>query len=76
MTNLDRSETPLAQLIVGGWSTDCSHCGGNADATEDFHHHGGPRGAYSSGSSLSDTNGCGARFTNTDDEIVQRIRAR
>lgn len=74
MTNQDRSEAPLAQLIVGGWSTECSACGGNASPCDDFHDRGGPKSMWHEGSSLANRNGCGARFTNTDDPLVRRLR--
>lgn len=61
----------MAVLIVGAWFSRCSDCGGNADMTEDRHVHGGPSvGRYSPnpGSTLADTNGCGAVFTDRVDE--------
>lgn len=57
------TEELTAILYLEHWSSQCSHCGGNADPDEDRHIHGGPRDMYSPGSDLGSTNGCGARFT-------------
>lgn len=61
----------MALLIVGAWFSQCSACGGNADVAEDRHLHGGPaKGRYSPnpGSTLNDSNGCGAVFNARVDE--------
>lgn len=50
------------RVIVRGISAECGHCGGNADFQERWHHSGGPKDMWQEGSSLSDTNGCGAKF--------------
>ncbi len=61
------TEETTAQIIIEGWSSYCSHCGGNASPRERHHVHGGPKSMWDKDSSLSNQNGCGARFTNTDD---------
>lgn len=54
---------PAARLIVDRYFSKCSACNGNADPSESQHIHGGPGSGYRKGSALSDTNGCGAIFT-------------
>jgi hypothetical protein len=50
----------MSYVIIGGWSSKCSACGGNADYYEDSHISGGPKSMWDKGSSLDEKNGCGA----------------
>jgi len=52
----------MAYVIIGGFSSTCSACGGNAAPTESAHISGGPDEMWVRGSSLDDKNGCGVEW--------------
>jgi hypothetical protein len=52
----------MARVIMSGWFSKCSECGGNAHPDDTAHIRGGPNDGYTEGSSLSDNNGCGVVF--------------
>ena len=59
-----------ATLVVGSWSSKCSHCGGNADPVEQLHDMVNMEGE-----------GCGARFvaitseySGEAEEVVKQMR--
>lgn len=73
----------MCKLYIGGSSTQCGACGGNASPHDLTHISGGPGSCYADGSSLEDTNGCGADFTEViwsyageEPELVTEARER
>lgn len=52
----------MTRVIVGGSSSNCSACGGNAHPDDTAHVRGGPDSMWEKGSSLDDENGCGVMW--------------